>query len=183
MLLAARVWVCFTHNCDEAGLLGIESAVVCSLRDEEAVRRLQPSSLSLAAGSSSVSPSGSDENPCAPSPSSSPHTSGPMSSLWPSVPEAFCPRSLVPSSVFTSCKDGKRRRRIQTHITGQRSCKAMLFVFQFSIYRHHSRSVLVGCYTLGGFSGSGLSSKIESAKIIKMNNKKGLFVHIYDPSV
>lgn len=144
-----------------------------SFRDEEAVRRLYPSSLSLAAGSSSISPSGSDKNPCAPSPSSSPHTSGPMTSLCTLVPEAFCPRpTLIPSSVFISCKDGGRCRAVQTEIAVQENCKAMHFVFQYSIYKHHSRSVLVGCYTLGCLSVSGLSSNTEPAKIVQMNNKK-----------
>lgn len=49
-----------TYNCEEAGLLGMESAVVWSCREEDAVCILQPSSLSLAGGSNSVSPSGSE---------------------------------------------------------------------------------------------------------------------------
>lgn len=48
----------------------------------------------------------------------------------------------------------------------------MHFAFQYSNYKHHVRSVLVGCYTLGCLSVSGLSSNTESAKIVKMNNKK-----------
>lgn len=32
--------------------------------------------------------------------------------------------------------------------------------------------VLIGCYTLGCLSVRGLSSNTESAKIVKMNNKK-----------
>ena len=97
----------FTHNCDEAGLLGMESAAVWSWRDEDAVWRLYPSSLSLAAGSSSVSPSGSDKNPSAPSPSSSAYTSGPLTSLCTWVPEVFCPRpTLTPFCPFVSCNEG-----------------------------------------------------------------------------
>lgn len=163
----------FTHNCDEAGLLGMESAVVWSCRDEEAVWRLYPSSLSLAAGSSSISPSGSDKNPSTPSPSSSPHTSGPLTSLCTLVPEAFSPRpTLLPSSAFLSCKDGERCRGIQAELAVQEYCGATHFAFQNSNYKHHVRSVLVGCYTLGCLSVSGLSSNTESAKIVKMNNKK-----------
>ena len=98
----------FTHNWDEAGLLGIESAVVWSCRDEEAVWRLYPSSLSLATGSISISPSGSEKNPSTPSPSSSPHTSGLLTSLSTLVPEAFSLRTtLTPFSAFVSCKDGE----------------------------------------------------------------------------
>lgn len=165
--------MCFTHNCDEAGLLGIESAVVWSCRDEEAVWRLYPSSLSLAAGSSSISPSGSDKNPSAPSPSSSPQTSGPLTSLCTLVLEALCPRpTLIPSSAFVPYKDGERCRETHTELTVQENCGATHCAFQYSIYKHHVRSVLVGCYTLGCLSVSGLSSNTESAKIVKMNNKK-----------
>lgn len=44
--------------------------------------------------------------------------------------------------------------------------------FQYSNYRHHVSSVLIGWCTLGCLSVSGLSSNTESAKIVKMNNKK-----------
>lgn len=94
---------CSTHNCDDAGLLGMESAVVWSWRDEDAVWRLYPSSLSLAAGSSSISPSGSDENSSPPSPSSSSHSSSPVTSLSAFDPETFSPSSAPsPSSTFVS---------------------------------------------------------------------------------
>ncbi len=57
-----------------------------------------------------------------------------------------------------------------------RTCSAgILWSYALCIsvqYKHHVRSVLVGCYTLGCLSVSGLSSNTESAKIVKMNNKK-----------
>lgn len=163
--------MCYAHNCDEAGLLGMESAVVWSCRDEEAVWRLYPSSLSLAAGSSSISPSGSDKNPSAPSPSSSPHASGPLTSLSSTlVPEAFLPcLTLIPFSALISCKDGEKHREIQTERTVQEYCRAMLSAFRYSIMLALSS---LGAYTLGCLSVSGLSSNTESAKIVKMSNKK-----------
>lgn len=54
----------------------------------------------------------------------------------------------------------------------QEYCGATHTAFQYSNYKHRVRSVLVGCYTLGRLSVSGLSSNTESAKIVKMNNKK-----------
>lgn len=54
----------------------------------------------------------------------------------------------------------------------QENCGATHFALQYSIHKHRVRSVLVGCYTLGCLCVSGLSSNTESAKIVKMNNKK-----------
>ncbi|TNN51125.1 hypothetical protein EYF80_038702 [Liparis tanakae] len=98
-----------------AGLLGMESVAVWSCSDEGAVWRPDPSSLPLAAGSGSVSPSGSDRNPSAPSAPSA--SSSPMSLRCALVPEAFSPPAFIP------CKRRRKEtRRVNRSVTGQGAC-------------------------------------------------------------